>query len=52
MSQLRVLSLRECKSVSATAFADPQGFAALAKLNMDHCFAFSLEGASHCVVSH
>lgn len=44
--QLRVLSLRECKSVSGAAFAEQQAFASLESLNMNRCFAFCLEGAS------
>ena len=45
MSQLRVLSLRECRSVSASAFAEQNAFPSLQSLDMYRCFAFSLEGA-------
>ena len=50
MSQLRVLCLRECKSVSASAFAEQNAFASLQSLDMYRCFAFSLEGAGCTIV--
>jgi len=50
MTQLRVLRLRECKSVSASAFAEQHAFASLQILDMYRCFAFCLEGAPCCLL--
>ena len=44
MSGLRALGLRECKSVVGLAFAERQTFSALHSLDMERCFAFSMEG--------
>ncbi len=52
MSQLRVLRLRECKSVSASAFAELNAFAALQSLDMYRCFAVSLEGVCCALLLH